>query len=79
MTRINSEWHSSHPMPRNARLEQRVEWHLAHARACACRPIPKTVLAELKARRIPASSAPGGARGGTGRTSGASRRPRTRT
>jgi hypothetical protein len=52
MSRLNAAWHRSHPMPRNATLDQRVRWHLAHADACGCRAIPKSVLAELKARRI---------------------------
>jgi hypothetical protein len=37
-------------MPANATLDQRVKWHLAHAANCACRPMPATVIAELKRR-----------------------------
>jgi len=37
---LNSAWHARHPMPRNATLAQRVRWHRAHAKHCACRPIP---------------------------------------
>jgi hypothetical protein len=25
-------------------MEQRIAWHFAHAKACACRPIPNSVL-----------------------------------
>jgi hypothetical protein len=56
MPRLNAAWHRDHPMPQPATLEQRIRWHLAHARACACREIPPTVKAELRARgiRVPA-------------------------
>jgi hypothetical protein len=37
-------------MPRGATLAQRVRWHLAHARACRCRKMPASVIAELKRR-----------------------------
>jgi hypothetical protein len=47
---MNAAWHARHPMPKNASLDQRVRWHLAHAKACGCRKIPKTVIAELRAR-----------------------------
>ncbi len=40
----NAVWHKRNRMPRNPTLNQRVTWHLAHARACGCRPIPKSVL-----------------------------------
>jgi hypothetical protein len=36
------------PMPKNATLTQRAAWHKAHAKACACRPIPRGVQAALK-------------------------------
>jgi len=37
-------------MPPNATLDQRVAWHLEHAEACACRPMPRTVVEELARR-----------------------------
>ena len=43
-SRLNAAWHRRNRMPRNASLYQRVVWHLAHARACGCRPIPQSVL-----------------------------------
>lgn len=46
---MNARWHESHPMPKNASLAQRVVWHTAHAKHCACRPIPPSVLAALPA------------------------------
>jgi hypothetical protein len=47
-TTVNAAWHEHNPMPKNATLEQRVKWHAAHAKACACRPIPKSVAAHLR-------------------------------
>ncbi len=52
--RINAGWHRAHPMPRNPTREQRVEWHGAHAAACGCRPVPQSLLLDvrrLKAKR----------------------------
>jgi hypothetical protein len=48
---LNAAWHAKHPMPKRPTLVQRVKWHLAHAAACGCRELPKSVLRELKARR----------------------------
>jgi uncharacterized protein YdhG (YjbR/CyaY superfamily) len=42
--KLNAAWHKRNRMPPNPTLNQRVSWHLAHARACGCRPIPKSVL-----------------------------------
>jgi hypothetical protein len=52
MPKINAAWHDQHPMPKNATLDQRVTWHLAHVKACACREIPRTILDALKARGL---------------------------
>ncbi|HUO56715.1 MAG TPA: hypothetical protein VMV05_00915 [bacterium] len=38
---MNREWHLRHRMPKNPTLDQRRKWHLAHARHCGCRPIPR--------------------------------------
>ena len=48
MAAVNARWHAAHPMPPKATLDQRVRWHLAHAKACGCRPMPATVVAALK-------------------------------
>lgn len=37
-------------MPAKATQERRLEWHLAHAVACGCRPIPAP-LRQLMAER----------------------------
>jgi hypothetical protein len=47
---MNASWHKRHPMPMGSTLDQRVEWHVAHARACGCREMPPTVIKELKRR-----------------------------
>ena len=52
MGKINREWHEANPMPERATLDQRVAWHLDHARNCGCREMPKSVTAELKRRGI---------------------------
>jgi hypothetical protein len=48
---LNASWHANNPMPKPATLEQQVKWHVAHAKACGCRDIPRTVAAELERRR----------------------------
>ena len=48
---INREWHSKYKMPPKATLNQRIQWHVDHARECACRPIPTNLLKLLKERR----------------------------
>ncbi len=51
--KLNAEWHKANRMPAQATLDQRVRWHLAHAKNCACRTtLPAIILAELKRRGI---------------------------
>lgn len=49
---MNKEWHLKNPMPPNATTLQRIEWHLAHRKHCACRPIPAKLLEEMKRRGL---------------------------
>ena len=49
---INGAWHKEHRMPKNASLEQRIEWHKEHARACGCRPIPARLAEEMEKRNL---------------------------
>ena len=44
MGKINAEWHLAHPMPKRPTDEQRIEWHLEHARNCTCREPTKGVI-----------------------------------
>jgi hypothetical protein len=48
---MNKNWHAKNRMPRNATIEQRIKWHLEHAKHCACRPIPAKLAQEIKRRR----------------------------
>jgi hypothetical protein len=49
---INKEWHLKNKMPKNAKFEERVKWHLAHQKNCNCRPIPEKLLSEMKSKNI---------------------------
>jgi len=49
--KINEPWHQKHPMPKNPTKEQRIKWHVAHAKNCGCRAIPSSIAAEIKSRR----------------------------
>jgi hypothetical protein len=50
---MNATWHDRHPMPSPASIDQRVRWHLAHAKACGYRESPRTVRAGLRRQRVP--------------------------
>ena len=50
---MNKNWHSAHPMPKNANDEARIAWHLEHVKNCGCRPVPKGVVALMEKRGIP--------------------------
>jgi hypothetical protein len=50
--KLNVEWHRGNKMPGNAKIEQRIQWHLEHSRNCTCRPIPEKVIEEMKKRSI---------------------------
>lgn len=46
--KLNKEWHLNHPMPKNPSLDERIAWHVEHAKNCACREMPVTIKEELK-------------------------------
>ena len=50
-SRLNREWHEANRMPKCPTIEQRIAWHLAHVKACACRPIPASVLQAIAAKK----------------------------
>jgi hypothetical protein len=52
MSKINAKWHLANKMPKNPTLDQRVKWHVEHARNCQCRPLAGKILAEIKKRGI---------------------------
>lgn len=43
MGKINKEWHLAHKMPKNPTLDERVEWHIEHAKHCTCREMPESI------------------------------------
>lgn len=51
--KLNAQWHTSHKMPKNASLDDRVTWHLEHAANCSCRPLHGKILEEIQRRGIP--------------------------
>lgn len=51
--KINAGWHKLHPMPENATIDQRIEWHLQHLQHCQCRTdLPEKLKEEMKKRGI---------------------------
>jgi hypothetical protein len=59
-TKLNATWHKANRMPAKPSLDQRIAWHVAHAKACACRAVPAGILKELQRRgiRTPATRKP---------------------
>ena len=50
---IDAAWHRSHRMPKNATLDQRIQWHVAHLKNCNCRyELPVKLRAEMEKRNI---------------------------
>jgi hypothetical protein len=58
MGKINAEWHRANRMPKNPTMDQRIAWHVAHAKACGCREISGKLLVEMKRRDIQVPAAP---------------------
>ena len=48
----NTEWHLKHQLPQNPTLDQRVKWHMEHARRCPCPSQDEDILEELKKRYL---------------------------
>jgi len=49
---MNKEWHKANKLSQKASVDDRIRWHLAHAKKCGCRPVPKTLLTEIKKRKL---------------------------
>ncbi|MHB1133777.1 MAG: putative immunity protein [Chloroflexota bacterium] len=47
---INTEWHARHRLSDKPTVDQRVKWHIEHARHCACRSVDGELLDELQRR-----------------------------
>jgi hypothetical protein len=52
MSKLNVDWHMAHKMPKNPSLDERVTWHVDHARNCQCRSLGGKILEEIKKRGI---------------------------
>jgi hypothetical protein len=48
MGKINEKWHRAHRMPKNPTAKERLDWHMAHAKACGCRELTPSALARLR-------------------------------
>jgi len=48
--KTNKIWHQDNRMPTDATLEQRIQWHIKHAKNCQCRPMPDKIAKEMKKR-----------------------------
>ncbi|MGG9960819.1 hypothetical protein [Ferruginibacter sp. SUN106] len=48
--KFNKEWHQANRMPEKPTPQQRIQWHIAHAQHCHCRPMPESIKAEIKKR-----------------------------
>jgi hypothetical protein len=46
--KANIAWHQKNPMPKNPTLQQKIEWHVEHARKCGCRPIPTSIQSKIR-------------------------------
>ncbi len=55
MGKINKEWHQANKMPKNATLDQKIQWHVEHAKNCACRPLGGKILEEMRKRGLDAN------------------------
>lgn len=50
--KINKAWHLANPMPKNPTLDERIAWHVAHLRNCACRELTPKLKEEFKKRKL---------------------------
>jgi len=48
MGKINREWHLANRMPKNPTQEERLNWHINHAKNCTCREMPQKLIDEIK-------------------------------
>jgi hypothetical protein len=37
--KINAKWHLENKMPKNPTTDDRIKWHIEHAKNCLCRPV----------------------------------------
>lgn len=49
-SKLNRQWHEANRLARDAKLEERLDWHRRHAENCGCREMPESIRHELEAR-----------------------------
>jgi hypothetical protein len=49
---MNKEWHRANPMPTKATRDQRLQWHIEHARACGCRKPPADLAEKIERQAL---------------------------
>lgn len=47
---MNSAWHKANRMPKNASVDEKVDWHRDHALNCGCRRMPEAIRKILEER-----------------------------
>jgi hypothetical protein len=50
---VNKQWHAAHLLGRGATRNERIAWHRLHQQHCACRPIPRSLIAAEPAPQAP--------------------------
>ncbi|MFA5052953.1 MAG: hypothetical protein WC565_02770 [Parcubacteria group bacterium] len=50
--KLNAKWHLTHKMPKNPTLDEKVKWHIEHAKNCKCRPLGGKISEEIKKKGI---------------------------
>lgn len=48
--KVNISWHKKNPIPKGM-IEDKIQWHVNHARECGCRPIPDSIKQKLSQRK----------------------------
>lgn len=46
------QWHLAHRLGSRASLDDRVAWHVEHARHCRCREMPEPIRQEIERRGL---------------------------
>ncbi|MGA2803184.1 MAG: hypothetical protein ABSF89_02165 [Acidimicrobiales bacterium] len=49
---LNRSWHEQHRLETKESLDDRVRWHMEHAKVCGCREIPPPVSEEIERRGL---------------------------
>ena len=48
--RLYKERHAKNRMLKNPAMDERLQWHLEHAKKCGCRPAPESVLVYVRSK-----------------------------